>query len=79
MIQNISEATSTGKVVYKLYTIYQPLTILMHVIVILQVKSVKGASIFCIHEPFNLVKGTAIYSLHGIFLGVVHYLLKLFF
>lgn len=37
----------------------------------------KGASVLCIHQPFNLVKGTVIDGLHSIFIGVVKQLLKL--
>ena len=37
----------------------------------------KGASVLCIHPPFNLVKGVVVDSLHAIFIGVVHQLLKL--
>lgn len=44
---------------------------------IYQIKGVKGASVLCIHQPFNLVKGTVIDGLHSIFIGVVKQVLKL--
>lgn len=43
----------------------------------LKVKGVRGASIFCIHTPFDLVKGTVVDGLHAICIGVVHQLLRL--
>lgn len=42
-------------------------------------KGVKGASVFALHAPFNLVKGYAIDALHCIFLEVVLNLLSLWF
>ena len=44
-----------------------------------QVKGIKGASVFFLHSPFDVVKGVAIDSLHIIFLGVVSDLLKFWF
>ena len=44
-----------------------------------QVMGVKGASILCIHRPFDLSKGVAIDDLHVIFLGTVSDLLNYWF
>lgn len=39
----------------------------------------KGASVFCLHKPFDLSKGFAIDDLHTIYLGIVLDLLKFWF
>ena len=39
----------------------------------------KGASILCIHPPFNLAMGCVVDSLHTLYLGVTRLLLKLWF
>ena len=44
-----------------------------------QEKGIKGASVFCLHQPFNLAKGFVIDPLHCIFLGVVLNLLEFWF
>jgi hypothetical protein len=43
------------------------------------VKGIKGASIFCVHKPFDLSKGFAIDDLHVLFLGVTGNLLNYWF
>ena len=40
---------------------------------------VKGASVLCLHPPFNLVKGMVVDTLHTLFLGVVKGLLGFWF
>jgi len=45
----------------------------------LQVKGVKGSSVFCLHPPFDLSKGFAIDSLHVLFLGITRDLLSYWF
>ena len=40
---------------------------------------IKGASIFCMHKPFDLSKGFAIDDLHVLFLGITSNLLNYWF
>ena len=39
----------------------------------------KGATVLCIHQPLDLVKGIVIDGLHSLFLGVTLHLLNLWF
>ena len=46
---------------------------------LIQVKGVKGASILCLHQPFDLALGCTVENLHTIYLGVALLLCKLWF
>ena len=46
---------------------------------LLQAMGIKGASIVCIHRPFDLSKGVAIDDLHALLLGSVNDLLNYWF
>lgn len=45
----------------------------------LQVMGIKGASVLCLHPPFNFVKEMVVDTLHILFLGVVKSLLGFWF
>lgn len=45
----------------------------------LQFNGVKGACVLSLHNPFDLAKGTVVYALHCIFLGVASRLVSLWF
>ena len=46
---------------------------------IVQVMGVLGASVLCLHDPLDLVKGFVIDDLHCLFLGVTKHMLSLWF